>query len=341
MKEESMHLSKTLIVAAIVAGGHFLSAQLAVSLTPMEDTRVRFTITNTSDKKVSFLRYQTPMDEFEANLFLVERDGATVTYTGKMALRLRPTANDYVTLDPHESVNALVDLGEAYDLGRGGNYTARFRYPISVKHGKVDKDNESRLAMEAQDDSDNDAQEVESNAVSFFTAGNEYQARSYKAPLADVERGFSGCTSSQQSAIKAAVGPGRSLASGAYYAVGNTSRYKTWFGTYTSSRASFVKSSFAKIYNSFGHSWTYNCINKPGVYAYVYPSRPYQVWVSTPLFGTNTRFFGSVLLHEASHWNINGGTNDYAYYGDCLQLAKTSPDRAIHNADSYRQFAYN
>ena len=46
-----------------------------------------------------------------------------------------------------------------------------------------------------------------------------------------------------------------------------------------------------------------------------------------------------MLVHESSHFTVNGGNEDYAYgLEDCLTLASTNPDQAVFNADSYEYF---
>ena len=48
------------------------------------------------------------------------------------------------------------------------------------------------------------------------------------------------------------------------------------------------------------------------------------------------------LIHEFSHFSINGHTYDY-YYGreKSTKLATDNPDDAIFNADNYEYFAEN
>ena len=54
--------------------------------------------------------------------------------------------------------------------------------------------------------------------------------------------------------------------------------------------------------------------------------------------GTDSR--AGTLIHEASHFVLNGGTIDDVYGRDASrELARDYPMRAIHNADSYEYFA--
>ena len=81
-------------------------------------------------------------------------------------------------------------------------------------------------------------------------------------------------------------------------------------------------------------------------YAYVYPTRPYEIFVCrrlldraadrapTPRRGT--------LIHEMSHFNVVAGTDDYVYgQTGAKSLAISNPAEALDNADSHEYFAEN
>ncbi|KAG8767429.1 hypothetical protein FRC16_007363, partial [Serendipita sp. 398] len=61
---------------------------------------------------------------------------------------------------------------------------------------------------------------------------------------------------------------------------------------------------------------------------------------STTTSGTDSR--AGTIVHESSHFTANGGTQDYAYgQTNAKALAKSSPAKAIMNADSHEYFAEN
>ena len=61
---------------------------------------------------------------------------------------------------------------------------------------------------------------------------------------------------------------------------------------------------------------------------------------AAPNTGTDSR--AGTLIHESSHFTLNGGTADNAYgQTACRALAKSSPSKAIMNADSHEYFAEN
>lgn len=80
----------------------------------------------------------------------------------------------------------------------------------------------------------------------------------------------------------------------------------------------------------------------PGIFAYVRPADPSKVFlddafIKAPPVGINSR--AGTLVHEMSHFRIVGGTRDHAYgQVRCRLLARSRPDLALENADSFEYF---
>ena len=56
----------------------------------------------------------------------------------------------------------------------------------------------------------------------------------------------------------------------------------------------------------------------------------------------SSNYKAGTLIHEASHFIRNGGTEDYAYGQSAARaLARTNSNLAIFNADSHEYFAEN
>jgi hypothetical protein len=67
-------------------------------------------------------------------------------------------------------------------------------------------------------------------------------------------------------------------------------------------------------------------------------SKKYYSWLAR--IGTDSQ--GGTIIHELSHFTVNGGTEDYRYGPEkCLVLAQSDPLTAIMNADSHQYFAEN
>ncbi|CAE7223212.1 unnamed protein product, partial [Rhizoctonia solani] len=131
-----------------------------------------------------------------------------------------------------------------------------------------------------------------------------------------------------------------------------TTRYTTWFGSYTAARLSTVRSHFTAI-GTDATSSTYDCttckstsgIDYDSTYAYVYSDEPGTIYLcgvfwSAPVTGTDSR--AGTIVHENSHFEVNGGTSDWTYgQTNAKSLASSNPTRAIDNADNHEYFAEN
>ena len=99
-------------------------------------------------------------------------------------------------------------------------------------------------------------------------------------PTATLERRatYISCSAARQTALVSAASAAQTYALNAKnYLSGisaGTTRYTTWFGTYTSSRKSTVQSHFTAISGNTFSSFTYDCsCTDSGTYAYVYADR--------------------------------------------------------------------
>lgn len=304
-------------------------------LAARDDVQVLVTLTNVSEHAVSLLRYNTVVDGIQGNLFNVTRDGAPVQYVGRVYKRVAPQASDYITLNAGESIARTVSLSGAYDFSATGRY--------SVSHAGAAK---SAVALN-------------SNSVDLFVEGRpnvlpEQGGEAVQAIAKGDPSALSttNCTASRTTSISTA------LSSATTYAVnatnyltnttpGNTARYKTWFGNYTSSNWSTVRTHYTNIRNAFqNQNVVVDCsCTDTGTYAYVYPTQPYKIYVcgafwSAPNTGTDSR--AGTLVHEMSHFNVVAGTDDWAYGQSAAKsLAISNPTRAVDNADSHEYFAEN
>ena len=163
---------------------------------------------------------------------------------------------------------------------------------------------------------------------------------------------FESCSTTRQSSIKTALTSARSygINSDSYFTSKTystvTTRYKTWFGTATSSRFSSVKGNYDRIEYALSNTkLTFNCGCTSSAYAYVYPTQPYRVYLcnafwSAPNTGTDSK--AGTLIHEMSHFTVVAGTDDHAYGQTAARnLAKSNPKLAVDNADSHEYFAEN
>jgi len=326
------------VVAAKASGGGFLGA-------------VDVTITNTSNHTVRVPKWELPSDFMEAKLFQVSRDGQPVQYEGPMIKRGLPKAEDFAILRAGETLRTTIDLSGSYDMSKSGDYVVTLSSPLqhaSLSNGEMLKHGNG-LPMTIQ--SVPLRLWIDGNDV--LTKGGNNQTAKRPGGGGTVVNGVSyvGCSTTQIDGAGKAVVEARKYAENAkgYLNAGTVGpRYTTWFGAYTSSRYATVNQHFVNIDAAVDQNngeIKINCGCNQSYYAYVYPTRPYEIFVcrafwSAPLTGTDSK--AGTLIHETSHFNVVAGTDDHVYgQAGAKNLAITNPTAAVDNADSHEYFAEN
>ncbi|WP_375773566.1 protease [Archangium gephyra] len=92
-----------------------------------EPVELRFQLTNRTAQPLYVLKWRTPLEGLMGKDFEVTRDGAEVPFLGRMVKRGNPPADAYVTLAPGASVDAKVDLSQAYEMKQPGRYRIAFQ----------------------------------------------------------------------------------------------------------------------------------------------------------------------------------------------------------------------
>lgn len=148
---------------------------------------------------------------------------------------------------------------------------------------------------------------------------------------------FTNCTASQQSSINEATKVASTYISGANTYLSGTlsTRYTTWFGAQTTNRLNLVKGHYQKLAAMTVFKFDCRC-DDPTVYAYVDPYEttiyPCGAFWNAPVSGTDSK--AGTIVHEGSHIQAVGGTEDYVYGQDaCKELATSNPDHAVMNAE--------
>lgn len=326
------------LTLGLFAGTVFAARGVQVTLSPTKDAfnsdesvLIKVTITNPNKGSVRILRWSTPVDGVEDNLFSVLVNGKSAEYIGRDYKRPAPTDKDFLILRGGETIESTVDLAGFYDLEQTGYYQVSY---------KVER--ESQFASEIDT--------LTSDPVEIWISGRETKVAT-PSPVDSVagSTGFSGCTSTRQSSLLTARDNAANYSSGAYnYMLAGFAgpRYTTWFGSYTAARYSTVTDHFSSILGAMNNaSVTFNCSCTSSAYAYVYSTQPYTIYLcnafwNAPNTGTDSK--AGTLVHEMSHFNVVASTNDNAYgQSACMTLARKKPARAVDNADSHEYFAEN
>ena len=301
-----------------------------------ESVPVNVSITNEGKSSVKILRWLTPFDGVKDDLFLVTVDGKPVEYIGAHYKRPAPTAKDYITIKSGETFDAAVDLAGYYDLSETGFYQVNYR----AEAANIFSPNTSLL-----DQSDS----LKSGIAQTYIEGRETAPMMEPADAVSGSTSFTSCSTSRQSSLVTARNNASTYSNNSYsYLNAGTAgaRYTTWFGTYSSTRYSTVRSHFLNIRNAVDTaSVRFNCSCTDSAYAYVYPTQPYTIYLcnafwSAPSTGTDSK--AGTIVHEMSHFNVVAATDDWAYGQTAAKnLARTNTTRAVDNADSHEYFAEN
>ena len=337
-----MHIAITVVGCTMSTSA---LAAIDVTLTPLQpsvsrgdDVMVRVTLTNSSGAVQHLLRWRTPLDGVDAPLFEVRRDGQPVRYLGRQIKRQAPGPADYVRLDPGASLSKTVELSRLYEMSITGSYTIRYHSAAMPAPG---------AGVQAV------VGELASKPVSIWVDGR--LPRGAKPAAMAPEPGgpglsYANCSNAQQEQLVTAMDAGRAMTadSNAYLTSGKQAgeRYTTWFGAPNAARAAKVTGNFTAIKDAFENKPVkIDCDCDEPYFAYVYPARPYTVWVcrafwTAAVTGTDSR--GGTLLHELSHFDVVAATDDHVYgQAGTAELAREAPERAINNADSHEYFGEN
>jgi peptidyl-Lys metalloendopeptidase len=323
------------------------TARTAATAQQEVDVTVRYANAGRQALQIGRWYLATPMQD---DMFEVLRDGQTVEYLGPHYKRRAPQAEDLVSIAPGRAISRSYRLSELYDMSASGNYTIRFR--TDAEHLLPGDHLRGQAAYGQQMD-----EQVLSNNVALWVEGRRSRLLDEAQDAQRLSRLVSGqalsyanCSSTQQSAISSAFTGAKSYSNAAVTYLNGTprasSRFTTWFGTYSTTNWNQIKTQFTKIKGAIDTKpVVVDCNCTDSAYAYVYPSRPYKIWVckafwSAPTTGTDSK--AGTLVHELSHFTIVAGTSDHAYGQTAAKnLAKTNPTKARKNADSHEYFAEN
>lgn len=116
-------------------GGNPVQTGLRADITSPETApaggpvRVRFTVSNRSDRPLYLLSWYTPLEGVLGDIFQITYKGQEQPYLGPLVSRAAPAPDQYVLLEPGDSEIAVVDLVGAYDFSAAGDYLIAFRSP--------------------------------------------------------------------------------------------------------------------------------------------------------------------------------------------------------------------
>ena len=303
-----------------------------------QDVLITVSISNPTQHSVRILKWFTPADQVEEALFDVKVDGEPVSYTGAIYKRPAATGSDYITLKAGESVSYQVNLGDYYDLLASGQYEISYQAASYILYSEKGNGFKSRDTLTSE-------------PISIKVDGRAAKGKpTPPPPPLPGTTTFKACTATQQSTLINTREQAKKYASKSTNYLNShnsgTERYVEWFGLYASSRYNAVTSHFTSLADAWDNAGvTFDCSCRQNYYAYVYPNKPYNIYLckvfwSAPMAGTDSK--GGTLIHEMSHFTVVAGTDDYVYgQAGARNLAISNPNNAINNADNHEYFAEN
>jgi len=283
-----------------------------------------FSLTNPSleGDALPVLKWGTPIEGVMGPIFQVFdlRRNMPVAYVGKLVRRVWPPLDSsFIHVAPQQTISIDVDLTDEFAFAGAGDYLINYVQPeftTGVAFGPA-------------------------NSVVGRLPIINRREEERRAPAS------TNCNANQDRQIDAAVAGATTEAARAYTCMSQRTcdaMAVRWFGPYNQANYVYDQGVFNKV-NIRLQSAPFNAYCNPAgcpsdVYAYVYPNdRTYTVYLCGAFWSRPEERVNTVV-HEMSHFDLIGGTDDYAYGKTaCLNLARSNPTRASHNADNVCYFS--
>ena len=302
-----------------------------------------FEFTNNANEDLYLLKRNTPLEGLNSQFVFVSLDGRPLEYEGILIYSLPPTKDEFVLLKAGESISATVQITDVFSIDTDGLYTvqySRLLQYLSVNEMSamsIDQLRESFVRESAQ---------LYLEDTSLLSRPKEEEVKiDYSVHIEScTTANFANGNTSNSGTLDAH----KRLCAGLDKAKGgikNDNRYREWFGTWSTSRSSTVTKTYTLTRKGIASkSLTYynngqQC--KPNAIAYTYKSYTQTVvYLCKVFYDFPTACKGTAYTKEGTlvhEWVHALAARDDVAYGptNCRNLAKTRPDGAVKNADTY------
>lgn len=333
-----------MLLVAVPASAN--ASPLQLTLEPLGQDQLEVTMRNISENTVQVLRWTTPFegglpgDYFDIRMADQPAAGR-LTYKGRLLKRAAPLPEDYIRLAAGQSIRQVVALAQHYDIPETADYRVVF-------DGSVQWQSDQQFVDVTAPVRQGQSQSLRSEPVTMLLV-------SVPATSAAQVAGYLSCSVSQQAELNSALQASEQITNVARDGLlglsgdqlSNSPRYSYWFGEYSAQRFDTVVRTYDQASAVMAAGLIdFNCsCSENGVFAYVFPSRPYTIYIcpefwNASVFGADSR--AGTILHELSHFPEIAGTVDTVYGTTrAANLATTDPDGAVINADNIEYFAEN
>ena len=305
-----------------------------------------FEFTNNANQDLYLLKRNTPLEGLNSQFVSVSLDGRPLEYEGILVYRLPPTKDEFVLLKAGESISASVQITDVFSIDTDGLYTVQYSRPLQylsvneMSAMSIDQLRESFVRESVQLYLEDTSLLLKPKEEEVKIDYSVHIESCTTANFANGNRNNSGTLDAHKRLCA-----GLDKAKGG---IKNDNRYREWFGTWSTSRSSTVRSTYTLTRNGIGaRSLTYynngpHC--KSNWIAYTYKSWSYTTTFLCNLFyGYPTACRGTAYTKEGTlvhEWVHALAYRDDVVYGasNCRNLAKTRPDDAVKNADTYAYY---
>jgi peptidyl-Lys metalloendopeptidase len=329
-----------------------------------EPIALTFDLRNASDEDQSVLEWDTPLDspgQEVLDYLRVSRGSGDLPYQGRRIKRGDPDASSYRLVRAGETLSSTIDVSTSYAITEPGTYTATLdthlrdvitrtaTAPAARALGQFTRADLPEVSVTFEVVT-GDAPRL---PVGAALADDGEDSGAADVPRAALEPRFRRGTEKQRDAVRAAHDDAWTYSREALGILPSPApddtpnRYTTWFGAYKANRYDLVVDHYTKIKRHLANTRiTYDLAPascQDSYYAFVYADQPTEVYLckqfwNAPGLGTDSK--AGTVVHELSHFTVNGGTEDIRYGQDgCKELAREDPSRAVRNADSHEYFA--
>lgn len=276
-------------------------------------------------------------------------NGQRIPYIGKMVHRDDENIPDeaYDTLRPGQAMSKHINIARAYEWPSDGDYYLRVKQP---REGTIYPDiMDTMIKITLKNVASHQHRAAAQQAKRTALAVSMHAPTTAMASPGKLK--YEGCSSKKQREIYKWHADARSHVTSAQACTTSscTSLVRTWFGNIDQRELAYsVTSQFDEMSKRMDNS-IYVCDNAAMrricsggyTYAFVYPVDQLQK-IHLCDFTFKVRDYGEkvqTVMHELSHFNAIGGTNDEVYGEERSQeLARISPSKAVKTADNVGYF---
>jgi len=321
-------------------------------LTETDDTlKLKFTVTNPTEKDIKMCARDTPIEgasgKILSNLFVVQNPaGMVMQYRGVDVKRTeQPSSAEMIVVKAGQSVSDTIVLDD-YSFAGDGLYYIRVKQPMD-EHILYTDVMSTQVTVTLKGTKEHQAR---------FVAKQKEKETSSETILAQTDVGTisaNGCTASELATITGWHQDALHKIDAAIACTESScqSQVDTWFGAQTtqSQFSAQVTTQFQTMKNVQANT-IYRCesgnsdmsrVCGGSTFAYVYPTDSAQNVYMCDFTFNYPDYSEKVqtVIHELSHFNHIGNTNDNAYgESTCINLAQSNFQAAIQTADNVGYF---